>query len=77
MFRPVFAVVLLCNGREMSVSRGFAHLRRQFQGKSFRTDKYSVLDAACVQMQFLYNLLVEVGPSLGWENPVAGDLSCS
>ena len=49
----------------------------QFQGKAFRTDKYSVLDAACVQMQFLYDLLVEVGPSLGWENPVLGALSCS
>ncbi len=47
----------------------------QFQGKAFRTDKYSVLDAACVQMQFLYDLLVEVGPSLGWENPVLGALS--
>lgn len=46
----------------------------QYQGRGFRPDKYSILDAACVQLQFMYELLVEVGPSLGWADPVEGAL---
>jgi hypothetical protein len=44
----------------------------QHQGRGFRPDKYSILDAACVQLQFMYELLVDVGPSLGWADPVEG-----
>lgn len=44
----------------------------QFQGYHFKADKYSILDSACVQLQFLYELLVEVGAKAGWENPEEG-----
>lgn len=47
--------------------------RLQFQGCSFKADKYSILDSACVQLQFLFELLVEVGGGAGWADPLSGE----
>ena len=47
-------------------------LRLQFQGRNFRSDKFSILDTACSQLQFLYELVVELGTAAGWENPAEG-----
>lgn len=46
--------------------------RSQAQGKAHRAGKYSILDAACIQMQFLYDLVQEVGATAGWVDPAAG-----
>lgn len=45
----------------------------QYQGKAFKADKYSILDSACVQLQFLYELLLDVGAKAGWQDPVQGE----